>query len=525
MSIFTKIRLKKPNRSTFNLSHDRKQSFRMGKLVPSLVLETMPGDKFTLGSENMYRLAPLVSPVMHSMQAETHYFFCPNRILCDDWEDFITGNAPAEHPYITGLDSFDSGSLADYLGYNGGTSIAANIKCNAYPIAAYAKIYDEWYRDQNTQETQFPEGGLVPGNNNLALSNLLSDPPLARSWQHDYFTSCLPFSQKGPDVRLPIFNDGDGEVKLNLDNTGTAPIMRDATDFTTPAASAESIETGLGGQMVINDDPFAIDPNTTLHIPEEDAGTIRSFRRAFRLQEFYERLARTGSRYTEFLHATFGARNGDARLQRPELIGGIKQNVTISEVLSTAQTIDQGDNSIPLGQMAGHGISVGGGQSFRYTAKEHGFIIAITSIRPTTAYFQGIHPSLTRSDMFDYPFPDFAHIGEQEVKVKELYLGVSTDATTTEEDLDEVFGYIPRYSEMRYMNGSVHGDFKDTLDFWHMARKFGEKPTLSSDFLRSDSATDRIYAVQTPGIHQIYAHHFNNVRVSRVLPKYADPTL
>lgn len=411
----------------------------------------------------------------------------------------------------------ENGSLGDYLGYNNGTSIAANIRCNAHPVAAYLKIFDEWYRDQNLQETQFPDGGLVPGDNNSSLLLALQSKPLPRSWQHDYFTSCLPFPQKGPDVKLPIFQDGDAYVQYDNPEDQLTNWVNAGTDlpFEGNIASVSSV-----GISTAN-----YDPNETLKIDGDDAGTIRSFRRALKLQEFYERLARAGSRYSELILNTFGIRSGDARLNRPELIGGTKQNVVISEVLSTAQTVDQDDQITPIGQMGGHGISVGGGQMFKYTAREHGWIIGITSVRPTTSYYQGLHPSLTRMDMFDYPWPDFAHIGEQEVKNKELYLGSAGDTTTSANDLEGIFGYIPRYGEMRFMNGSVHGEFKDTLAYWHMARTFDNLPALNSEFLNSALATTRIFAVEDPEVHHIYAHIFNNITVRRALPKYTDPSL
>jgi len=231
------------------------------------------------------------------------------------------------------------------------------------------------------------------------------------------------------------------------------------------------------------------------------------------LQEWLERNARGGTRYVESILSHFGVKSSDARLQRPEFIGSSKQNMIISEVLSTAENTEA---NVPVGQMAGHGISVGGGNNFSYRCEEHGIIIGIMSVRPKTAYQQGIHKSFLRLDHLDYAFPTFANIGEQEVLVREVYAASPTPA--------EIFGYVPRYADYKFLNSRVAGEFKTTLAYWHLGRIFSGNPRLNEDFIKCDPST-RIFAVTDPEEDHIFAHVFNNVSVNRKLPRFGIPTI
>ena len=368
MNLFERVMMPKPKQSWFDMTHDRKYSLDMGFLVPNGLAETMPGDLWTLSAENLFRLAPLVSPVMHRITIDTHYFFCPIRLVFPQWEDYNLEQSPIEHPWIDRLDSIESGDLGDYLGYPTANSSLSELRANPIPIAMYALIFDEWYRDQNLANEQFEvlPGGEAP----VSVTNLMNSAPLPRAYRHDYFTSCLPTPSKGVDVRIPAFLTGDGVVEPTED--GTQP-QWNITSNDNLAAGAVTGQAITGDVQVGGNDAY-YDPNGHLVIPSSQVGYIRDLRRAFKLQEWYEKRSRGGSRLVEINQSHFGVRNPDARLNRPELIGGFRQNMVISEVLSTAQTIDQSSNDIPVGELAGHGISYGGGNKFKYYCHERGFI-------------------------------------------------------------------------------------------------------------------------------------------------------
>ncbi len=245
------------------------------------------------------------------------------------------------------------------------------------------------------------------------------------------------------------------------------------------------------------------------------SSSINDLRQAFRLQEWLEKNARGGSRYIEVIKSHFGVTSSDARLQRPEYLGGGKSPVSISEVLQTSETGVASTDPTPQGNMAGHGVNVGGGNNFSYYAQEHGYIIGLMSIQPKTAYFQGIPKHFKKFDKFDFYFPSFAHLGEQPIYNYELY------ATGTSQD-DDTFGYTPRYAEYKHMHSSVHGEFKDTLLFWHMARKFDTLPALNEDFINCEP-TKRIFAVELQSAETIYAHVFHDLKATRLMPYFGTP--
>jgi len=504
--------VKKPATNRFDLSHDNKLSFSMGQLVPTCCMEVLPGDQFSISVENMLRFAPLISPVMHRVRVKTEYFFVPNRILWPNWEKWITDNDDSNAPYFNLKNNdVEVGSLMDYLGYPTGVAID-NILVTPYPIAAYLKVWDEYYRDQNLQsEVSIP---IVPGENTSFLTYAETEP-LRRAWQHDYFTAALPFAQKGDAVQIPLVQEN--ALPVEWTNTGQPGLMRDAATgaFSTPGnIDHQAGPVPFANSVHTDDEPSSYDPNGSLTVDvQAEATDINTLRTAFRLQEWLEKQARGGTRYVENILSHFGVRSSDARLQRPEYIGGSRQNMVISEVLSTAENTGAG---VPVGQMAGHGISVGGGNRFSYRAEEHGYIIGLISVIPDTAYQQGVHKSLTRMDRLDYAWPTFAHLGEQEVLNRELY-NLTTNAKG-------VFGYVPRYAEYKFMNSSVHGQMRTTLDYWHLGRKFNSDPALTEEFIQCNPDT-RIFAFTEPSEDHIFAHVFNNIQAIRKLPRYGIPTI
>ena len=516
MSIFNQISVNKPNSNTFDLSHDRKFSMNMGELTPILDMDIVPGDKITMSSSQMLRLAPMIAPVMHKMNVFMHFFFVPNRILWDNWEDFITGgemgNDTSVFPYIT-LDSSTTqpGTLPDYLGVPTIPSTATSKpEFSALPFAAYQTIWNEYYRDENLISPQ--NVTLVDGVQSVnTTSKLLQFQK--RAWEHDYFTSALPWTQKGAEATIPLI--GDATV---ISNGNALPLFYDAAG-TTLQTNKDLRTNSVGGFSTQSGNVALLDMNNAYKadLSTASSASINDLRQAFRLQEWLEKNARGGTRYIESIKSHFGVNSSDARLQRPEYLGGGQSPVSISEVLQTSETQSTGT---PQGNMAGHGINVGSSNNFSYYAQEHGYIIGIMSILPKTAYFQGTPKHFRKFDKFDYFWPSFAHLGEQAIQNSEIF---TSDTQVIDED---TFGYTPRYAEYKFMLSSVHGEFKTSLDYWHMARKFATLPNLNADFISADPTDDemtRIFAVTDPNAEKIYAHVYHNIKAKRLMPYFGTP--
>ena len=530
MSIFSKVAMPRPQHNTFDLSHSRKFSMSIGKITPISVMECVPGDSFNIKTTQLLRFAPLIAPIMHESSVYCHFFFVPNRILWPSWEEYITGGEDAADPaYVPPVFpflkptsptfSYDNGTVADYLGLPTQT-ILTDVEYSVLPFMAYNKIYNEYYRDQNLCDKVTDEA--IDGDNTATIPPADILMPQNRAWQHDYFTSALPWTQKGPEATIPLGttapllntlgDPNDTSLASWYQNTdGSADVNKTLVSADVPSNSYLSYGTPSYPARQLD-----ITRHTEVDLSDATASSINDLRRAFRLQEWLERNARGGSRYIEVILAHFGVQSSDARLQRPEFLGGSATPITISEVL---QTSDAAAEDTPQGNMAGHGVSVGSSNYVSYKCEEHGYIMGLMTVMPKTAYQQGIPKHFTKFDKFDYFWPSFANIGEQPIYNKELYVD------TTDGEDDNVFGYTPRYAEYKYLPSTVHGEFRDTLDFWHMGRIFGSRPSLNATFVEcNEDEVDRVFAVEE-GDENLYVYLHNNVKARRPMPYFGTPTI
>lgn len=540
---FNTVQLTRPQRSTFDLSHQKRVTTRMGRLTPVFVAEAIPGDTFRGSSEILLRVAPLLAPIFDMMTLYVHFFFVPNRLLWDEWEEFITGGRlgvgedpvaapiPPYYQFFNVLEAnpamLRKSSLMDYLGmpiiedipgYVLGSFEESGAKFDVLVPLAYQKCYMDYYRDRNFIPDDFVElpagSGAMDDGRQLEYLEIRQ-----RAWEHDYFTSSLPFTQRGQEVLMPLA--GSGSVTY----LNTSQVVRASDGANYP--SGIDMQTYLAGGP---DDVSSIRPvgNTSARIENIDEVlldasnvSINDFRTAYALQVWLERNAIAGSRYNESTLAHFGVRPQDERLQRAEYLGGGRIPVKISEIVSTAYSTD-GEYTFPLANLAGHGITYGDTNRFNYFCPEHGIIIGIASIMSPASYHQGMPRYFRRPTFLDYPWPTFAKLGEQTVDRSELF---ASAANLTEDESGQLpmFGYQSRYADWKHIHNSNHGDFHDDLLFWTLTRQFAINPTLGWDFVQYDGQIqDRIFAVN--GIADnfwLYVH--NHVTVKRALPYFGTP--
>lgn len=469
----------KIGRSVFNLSNTMKFTCDMGELIPCYIRELVPGDTIQIGHNSVIRFQPLVAPLLHEVYANVEDFFVPYRILWDDWEDFLTGGedgttTPTLPVWNTANNAV--GSLWDYFGFPTGVNAGTGGRPTSFPLYAYNHIWNEYYRDQ-TQETEIAVGA--------------QDNVLIRNWEKDYFTSALPWEQRGTAPSLPI--TGSSQALW----PGASTANQTSIDYN----SANSAPYDAGSKTALE--------NNTVDLSSASTVDINELRVAFQTQKLLERAATGGSRMEEYIFSMYGTKPGDSRVDRAEWIGGMKVPIIFSEVLQTSE-----DGTTPQGNMAGHGISVATKRTGTYRAKEFGILISIFSVMPKPAYSQGVNKQWLKEDRYDIFNPLFSNLGEQPITHAELY----TSATGA--DNITVFGYQGRYNEMRTSMDQIAGDLRSTYDYWHLGRQFSSKPSLNSTFLNYDGRKD-IFAA--PSADGLIVNMGNIVKAVRPLPIMPNP--
>lgn len=505
-------------RSTFDRSHGHKTTFDAGYLIPVLVDEALPGDTFKVSATLFARLATPIFPIMDNMAMDVHYFAVPKRLVWDNWVKF---NGEQTDPgdstdytipqMVSPGGGYAVGSLSDYMGIPTGV---ASLSHSALFHRAYNLIYNTWYRDQNLQNSVTVDRDDGPDN---PADYVL----LRRGKRHDYFTSCLPWPQKGDAVSIPLGTAAPvvptGEIPLWMRDDGSL-VNRQLQMNTSNNISYSGTSSGSAQPMRWQDDSGGNTPETGLEadLSGATAATINSLRQAFQIQKILERDARGGTRYVELIKAHFGVTSPDQRMQRPEYLGGGTLQVNVSPIPQTSQT----DVAVtPQGNLAAMGVAVGQ-NGFTMSFTEHCIIMGIVSVRADLTYQQGLNRMFSRQTRYDFYWPALAHIGEQAVLNKEIY------AQATSAD-DEVFGYQERFAEYRYkpsiITGLMRSSAAGSLDAWHLSQEFASLPTLDASFIVEDPPVDRVIAVDTEP-HFIFDSYFR-MHCARPMPVFGVPGL
>lgn len=536
------------SRSRFDRSSSYKTTFNVGQIIPFYVDEVLPGDTFSIDTSKVVRMQTLLTPVMDDIFLDTYYFFVPNRLTWSHWKQFMGENTESawipsveyEVPQLTAPEGgWNIGTIADYMGIPTGVS---GLSVSALPFRAYALIMNEWFRDENLSDplnipvTDATVQGVNTGTfvTDVAKGGL----PYTAAKYHDYFTSALPAPQKGPDVTIPVAEAATAYVypaaTLNPNLQERFNTLRWSDSQGNPVTGAAQYDSYIG----ISSGGYTFDRNLSSSLGTgsvkqvmpanlvadfsgtSQVATIRQLRLAFQIQKLYERDARGGTRYIEILKSHFGVTSPDARLQRPEYLGGNRIPININQVVQSSSTDASGT---PLGNTAAYSLTSDNHSDFTKSFVEHGFLIGVMVARYRHTYQQGLERFWSRKDRFDYYFPVFANIGEQAIKNREIY------AQGTEKD-DEVFGYQEAWADYRYRPNRVTGEMRSSapqsLDVWHLGDDYKSLPSLSDSWIREDSKTvNRVLAVSDNVSAQLFCDIYIRNLCTRPMPLYSIPGL
>jgi hypothetical protein len=537
------------SRSTFDRSSSVKTSFNVGDIVPFFLEEVLPGDTFNVRTSKVVRMQTLLTPMMDNVYLDSYYFFVPNRLVWNHWKEFNGENTESAWiptteysvPQITAPSAgWSVGTLADYFGLPTGVG---GLSVSALPFRAYALVMNEWFRDQNLQDPLVVpvDDATVVGVNtgNFVTDCAKGGLPYIAAKYHDYFTSCLPSPQKGPDVTLSVASQGDLPVVARAANVPYSVWKDGKSQAQTIRVSGPGVSDWVGGNkgtLVADGGVFQqttdYSGSLTASYPylsnlwavnsgNAIVATINQLRMAFQIQKLYERDARGGTRYIEVLKSHFGVTSPDARLQRPEYLGGNRVPINVNQVIQQSGTGAGADT--PQGTVVGMSQTTDSNHDFMKSFTEHGYIIGVMVARYDHTYQQGIERHWSRKTRFDYYWPVFANIGEQAVLNKEIF------AQGTAKD-NEVFGYQEAWSDYRYkpnrVTGEMRSDYEQSLDVWHLADDYASLPSLSDSWIREDKNTvDRVLAVKSTVSDQLFADIYVSNRATRPMPMYSVPGL
>lgn len=551
MNRFSQIPKVNLPRSSFNLSHSLKTTFYEGKLIPILCQEVYPGDSFNCDLSTFCRLAsPLSVPIMDNLYLDFHFFFVPNRLVWNNWEKLMgeRTNPNDSIDYLVPQAGQGSGSavgfqdLFDYFGVPKGV---VNLDFSALPFRAYWRVWNEWFRDENLQDSApvtLGDTGVFESGSSFEFTANTVAP---RGKRHDYFTSALPWPQRGPGVELPIGGtapvvgngfpmhfafDGSDSSMANSGSNTPSPLMgynSGSVGVTNFCSLGQNIPPSTGQTAglptaygYLSDNPAT--SGVVADLTSATAVTINALRQAFMIQSLLELDARGGTRYNEIILSHFGVVSPDARLQRTEFLGGFSQNIVINTVAQTSST----DGETPQANLAAYGVSATSQHGFTKSFVEHGLIIGLASVRAELTYQQGLPRWMSRRTRYDFYDPMFAHLGEQAILNKEIYAqgnNVLNDEGGKVDD--EVFGYQEHWMELRTAQNRVTGKFRSnapgTLDVFHLAQNFTALPALNSSFIQENAPIDRVVAVRNEP-HFLLDVYFD-IKAARALPVYSKP--